>query len=208
MPDSTFIAPVIQTPLGERPMPVRFGVPSDADALKIWRTGRMHSHPSAARDAVEYAKLASKRWRYYARRDEVAKDLAELTARAGSDAQEEIGFLLVAKSDWPSAPDTLAMAWCRRTWSHHLVLDFLACHPTAFDAKSGYGGVGSAMLFALGFLTAHLGIPLIWGEATAISAGFYSKRVLGGQPVTDHFFIRGIHLAKLQEVGKFSAIQS
>ena len=205
---SPFIAPIIQTPAGECPLPIRFGLPGDADALRSWRIGRTHTHPPAARDAVEYARLASKRWRYYARRDEVAKSLPELRQRAPKGSQEEVGFLLVAGQDNTSAPQTLAMAWCRRTWCHHLVLDFLACHPVAFDARSGYGGVGSAMLFALGLITSELRIPLLWGEATAVSAGFYSKRVLGGQPVTDHFFIRDTHLANLQREGKRSAIHS
>ena len=63
------------------------------------------------------------------------------------------------------------------------------------------------MLFALGLITARLDIPLIWGEATELSARFYSKRVLGGDPVTDHFFIRNEHLAALQRNGMNAAIQ-
>jgi hypothetical protein len=207
MPDSAFIAPNILTPSGERRMPIRFGVPSDVDRLRVWHIGRGHSNPAAAKDSIEYAKLASKRWRYYNQRDEVAKSLAELESRC-ADTKSEVGFLLVADSNSTTGPDTLAMAWCRRTWSHHLVLDFLACHPFAFDPRSGYGGVGTAMLFALGLITARLNIPLIWGEATELSAGFYSKRVLGGEPVADHFFIRNEHLAALQRNGMNVAIQS
>ena len=201
MHNTTFITPVIQTPMGERPMDVRFGTPSDAEVLKTWRVGHAHSHPGAARDAVEFAKLASKRWRYYARRDEVAKSMVELVERATSDSQDEVGFLLVAESDVEGTPNTLAMAWCRRTWCHHIVLDFLACHPSVFNAHSGFGGVGSAMLVALGLITARLNVRLIWGEATAVSASFYSKRVLKGQPVTDHFFIKDANLAALQQDG-------
>jgi len=206
MPESVFIAPNILTPSGEHRMPIRFGVPADVDRLRVWRVGRGHGNPAAAKDSIEYAKLASKRWRYYNRRDEVAKSLSELETRCNGTTAE-IGFLLVADSNTTTGPETLAMAWCRRTWSHHLILDFLACHPFAFDPRSGYGGVGTAMLLALGLITAKLNIGLIWGEATELSAGFYSKRVLGGQPVTDHFFIRDEHLAALQRNGISVAIQ-
>ncbi len=189
-------------------MQIRFGVPSDAEGLRSWRVGRGHGLPAAAKDSMEYAKLASKRWRYYSRRDEVAKSLTELKTRSSSGTQDEIGFLLVAEPDWEDAPPMIAMAWCRRTWCHHLILDFLACHPFAFDPRSGFAGAGSAMLIALGLVTARLDIPLIWGEATAVSAGFYSKRVLRGEPVKDHFFIQEKNLAALQRDGIRFAVQS
>ena len=196
-----FIAPIVQTPHGERSLEISFGVPDDATALRSWKIPAGHPDPIAARDSVEFARLAGKRWRYYARHDDVAKSLADLIARTARAQREEIGFLLVGKPSWKPAPSILAMAWCRRTWCHHLVLDFLACHPSAFDKRLGYGGVGSAMLVAQGFITAKLGVPLIWGEATAVSAGFYSKKVLGGRKVLDHFFIEGKHLARLQRDG-------
>lgn len=202
-----FIAPNIVTPLGIRPMPIRFGIPGDVKDLRSWRTGRSHPFPTAARDSIEYAKLASKRWRYYARRGEIAKSLSDLESRTSDDSQNEVGFLLVAESRWKNTPPTLAIAWCRRTWSHHLILDFLACHPFAFDPRSDFGGVGSAMLIALGLITARLDINLIWGEATAVSAGFYSKRVLRGQPVKDHFFIQDDNLASLKRDGIHFAIK-
>jgi hypothetical protein len=203
-----FIAPDIRTPEGLRRLPVRFGVIEDVGDLRSWRIGRGHPFATAARDSIEYAKLASKRWRYYARRGEIAKSLSDLKCRASRGCEDEVGFLLVAESRWEHTPPTLAIAWCRRTWSHHLVLDFLASHPFTFDPRSGFAGVGSAMLIALGLITAELDIPLIWGEATAVSAGFYSKRVLSGQPVKDHFFIRDEHLAALQQEGIRFAVDS
>ncbi|MDP1592611.1 MAG: hypothetical protein Q8M07_32915 [Prosthecobacter sp.] len=105
-----FIAPNILTPAGDRRMPIRFGVPSDADGLKSWRAGRGHIFPAAAKDAVEYAKLASKRWRYYSHRDEVARTMAEFESRVGGGTKSEVGFLLVAESDWDDAPQMMAMA--------------------------------------------------------------------------------------------------
>lgn len=196
-----FIVPTILTPQGERPLHIGFGSPKDAAILKAWRVSDKHSNPIAAKDAVEFAQLGGKRWRYYARRGEVAKSLDDLIARTQKIMTNEVGFLLVAKPDWNAPTKMLAMAWCRRTWCHHLVLDFLACHPVAFDGESGYGGVGTAMLIALGLITARLDIPLLWGEATEISAGFYSKKALGGEQVLDHFFIKGKLLSNLQKEG-------
>ncbi|MCX6855504.1 MAG: hypothetical protein NTV80_11445 [Verrucomicrobia bacterium] len=203
---NAFIAPDILTPNGIDRLPIRFGVASDIGDLRLWRAGRGHPLLLAARDSIEYAKLASKRWRYYAQRGESAKSLSDIESMTHGDNQNEIGFLLVAESVWKNTPPTLAIAWCRRTWCHHLVLDFLACHPFAFDPRSGFSGIGSAMLVALGLVTERLDIDLIWGEATAASAGFYSKRVLRGQPVKDHFFIQGKNLATLKQDGKIFAV--
>lgn len=107
---STFIAPDILTPQGVQRVPVRFGIASDVRNLRSWRTGRGHPLPAAAGDSIEYAKLASKRWSYYARRGEIAKSLSDLQSRTCSELPNETGFLLVAESIWENTPPTLAIA--------------------------------------------------------------------------------------------------
>ena len=71
-----------------------------------------------------------------------------------------------------------------------MILEFLSVHPRAVG-KVGpvIQGVGSALLYSLAELAGKLGMPLIWGEATAHSAPFYSK-ALGVPNIQDHFFIR------------------
>lgn len=199
--NAMFIAPTILTPEGPKELPIAFGAAEDAEVLEAWAVDEGHSDNAAAADAVEFAKLGGKRWRYYARRGEAARSLDDLTQRITAAPKSEIGFLLVARPKQATPTSMLAMAWCRRTWCNHLILDFLACHPLAFDKRSGYRGAGTAMLVAMGLISARLDAPLLWGEATEVSAGFYSKNALGGQPVQDHFFIKGRHLRRLQKDG-------
>lgn len=203
---SAFIAPVIKTTQGSRQLEVSFGQLSDADVLKSWNVHESHPNHQGAADSVEFAQLAGKRWRYYAARNEVVMSLEDLVKRT-RDNTDEIGFLLVGTL--PETREILVMAWCRRTWCHHLVLDFLATHPVVLDKKHGYGHVGTAMLLAIGVVTRRAQMPLVWGEATSGSAAFYKKSALQGnrRKVLDHFFIRGKNLAELRKAGELFVIK-
>ena len=191
-------SPIIKTPDGERAIEIVFGHPSDAEKLRRWRIPKNHPAPDIARDAMEFGKLAGKRWRYYRHHDDAAPSLSELMSRIENQPQAEIGFLLVAKSTWKRAPAILGLAWCRRTWCNHIVLDFLAAHPTTVGTVRGYAGVGTALLYSLAAVAGKIGSRLVWGEATSLSASFYQK-VLGGTPIHDHFFIREDSLARMRE---------
>lgn len=187
--------PLIQTPHGQRAVSIEFGRPSDADKLRSWRTAKTPVS-DAMQDALEFGKLAGKRWRYYLRRNEAALSLAELVKGIGKDAQAEIGFLVVAKATWSPGPKMLGVAWCRRTWCNHIVLDFLAAHPATLGR--GYGGIGTALLYSVAEVAGKIGAPLVWGdEATALSASFY-QRVLSSADILDHFFIPETALAKMR----------
>lgn len=204
-----FIAPPIKTPAGDQPMPVFFGSGEDACELESW-TG-IHGATANARDAIEYAPLAGKRWRYYAGRNEAARTLEDLINRS-KGTEDEIGFLLAGRANWQSAPSkTLVFAWCRRTYCNHLILDFLAAHPAA--QESSYGRLGLAMLLSLSFIARRIHCPLIWGEATKGSAKLYEAyyRKYGGtvEMVTDHFFFRDNLLENLCEEGeKYQVLSS
>ena len=191
-------SPIIQTPGGERAIEIVFGHPGDTEKLRRWRIPKDHPAPDIARDAMEFGKLAGKRWRYYRHHDDAAPSLSELISRIENRPQAEIGFLLVAKSTWKPAPAILGLAWCRRTWCNHIVLDFLAAHPTTVGTVRGYAGVGTALLYSLAAVAGEIGSLLVWGEATSLSASFYQK-VLGGTPIHDHFFIREDSLARMRE---------
>lgn len=181
---------------------IEFGSASDEKSLSRWRSPFNDAGGQSARDALEYARLAGKRWRYYSDRGEVASSIDDLHRRILGQPKAEIGFLIVARPTWTSSPRILAMAWCRRTWCHHLIVDFLATHPAA--ASRGYRGLGSSMLLSLAEAARRLAIPLIWGEATDLSASFYEK-ILVGQRVQDHFFINGAALNRLQKQASASA---
>lgn len=147
-------------------------------------------------DALEFGKLAGKRWRYYLKRNEAALSLAELVKGIGKDSQAEIGFLVVAKATWSPRPKMLGVAWCRRTWCNHIVLDFLAAHPGTLGR--GYGGIGTALLYSVAEVAGKIGASLVWGEATSLSAPFY-RRVLSSTDIFDHFFITDTALAKMRD---------
>src|SRR5262249_34070923 len=85
---------------------------------------------------------------------------------------------------------------CRRTYAHHLVLEFLSVHPAIVGRLEPHvSGVGKGLMYALAEIAGHLDIKLIWGEATAYSAPFYSH-ILAIPNIEDHFFIRSESLAE------------
>jgi hypothetical protein len=187
-------APTIKTPQGELAVEIEFGRPVDADRLRGWRVAKDHPLSHAMQDALEFGKLAGKRWRYYLKREEAALSLDELVRGIASQPQAEIGFLLVAKPTWKPAPRTLGIAWCRRTWCNHIVLDFLAAHPSTLGKD--YAGIGTALLYSTARVAGRIQAPLVWGEATALSAPFY-RRVLDVEGILDHFFIPEDTLEKM-----------
>jgi hypothetical protein len=139
-------------------------------------------------DAGEFAALAAKRWFYYTREGATVASLAELRTAIRRNQSAELAFLLVASAEWITRHRILALAYCRRTWCHHLVLDFLAVRPGLTFANQPVFGVGAGILLSLTKIADSLGIETIWGEATASSAPFYEK-VLRTRPVKDLFII-------------------
>ncbi len=150
-----------------------FGTPMDMRDLLRWRaptTGR--SDPQVC-DAMEFRKLATKRWRYYLKGNEAATSLVELKRVVRDNPSAEIGFLLMAKARWHRATPVLGCCFCRRSWCHHLIVDFLAVHPKVLAGTGGrVRGVGTGIIYSLVGLADDLGIKAIWGEATKNSAPF------------------------------------
>ena len=188
----------IQSPEGPFLIHLEFAKAGDDSGLKNWKKPPRHSRPDLARDAIELARLAGKRWRYYLRRNEAATSLEDLLMKVGENPRSEVGFILQARAADESNGPSLGVAWCRRTWCNHLVLDFLTVHPALNDPQSGYKGMGSAMFMAIAIVAERMGCQLVWGEATETSCTFYQK-LLGGTPVMDHFFFGSEALAGLRE---------
>lgn len=90
----------------------------------------------------------------------------------------------------------VGLAYCRRTWCHHLALDFLAVHPRALERSGRVSGVGSGSVFGLVRLANALNIPRIWGEATVNSASFYES-LLAVSSVQDLFIIEAAEMAAI-----------
>jgi hypothetical protein len=166
-----------------RPVGLTFATEKEVRRVRAWRK------MIPATDAGEFAALAAKRWFYYTREGATVSSLEELRSAIQRNERAEIAFLLVASAAWATRYKFLALAYCRRTWCHHLVLDFLAVRPGASFANQPIRGLGTGILASLMGLADSLGMKTMWGEATASSAPFY-ERVLKTKPIEDLFVIR------------------
>ena len=175
-----------------RPVELTFASEAEVRRVRAWR-----KLPGGT-DAGELAALAAKRWFYYTREGATVASLAELRAAIGRNDHAELAFLLVAPAAWAKPYKFLALAYCRRTWCHHLVLDFLAVRPGLKFAGQPISGMGSGVLATLMDLADALGMATMWGEATANSAGFYQK-VLQLPSVKDLFVIRREAMCAVRE---------
>ena len=126
-----------------RPVEITFANETEVRRVRGWR-----KLPGAT-DAGEFATLAAKRWFYYSREGASVASLAELRAAIRRNDRAELAFLLVASAAWAKPDQFLALAFCRRTWCHHLVLDFLAVRPGLKFAGQPISGMGSGVLFSL-----------------------------------------------------------
>ena len=148
------------------------------------------------REAVEFTRLAAKRWRYYSRSCEAAENFAHLQREIRRNPKCEVAFIMVATIRRGRLDLPVGLAYCRRTWCHHLALDFLAVHPRALDRSWRVSGVGSGIVFGLVQLAKALNIPRIWGEATVNSASFYES-LLAVSSVQDLFIIETAEMAAI-----------
>jgi hypothetical protein len=166
-----------------RPVELTFATEEEVRRVRAWRK------MTPTTDAGEFAALAAKRWFYYTREGATVASLAELRTAIRRNQRAEIAFLLVASAEWAKRSRFLALAYCRRTWCHHLVLDFLAVRPGLTFANLPIRGMGTGVLASLMGIAGALGMETIWGEATASSAPFY-ENVLRLRPVRDLFILR------------------
>src|SRR5437870_10258816 len=106
-----------------RSVELTFATESEVRRVRTWRK------MTPATDAGEFAALAAKRWFYYTREGATVASLRELRTAIRRNERAEIAFLLVASAAWMKRYKFLAVAYCRRTWRHHLVRDFLTVRP-------------------------------------------------------------------------------
>lgn len=175
-----------------RPVELRFASEPEVRRVRLWRK------VTPATDAGEFAALAAKRWFYYTREGAAVACLDEMRAAIRRNERAELAFLMVASAEWARRYKFLALAYCRRTWCHHLVLDFLAVRPGLRFAGKPISGIGSGVLASLADMADSLGMETMWGEATASSAPFYEK-ILRTRPVKDLFIIHRDMMRNVRE---------
>src|SRR5437870_11194836 len=81
---------------------IRFGTERDVRALGRWHFQKKPGQGEAILDALEYARLASKRWRYYQRAGETVGSVQDLQARILRNPRVGLGMILVVCPTWPS----------------------------------------------------------------------------------------------------------
>ena len=149
-----------------RPVEFAFATETEVRRVRAWRK------MTPATDAGEFAALAAKHWFYYTREGATVASLDDLRAAVARNERAELAFIMVATAEWAKRYKFLALAYCRRTWRHHLVLDFLAVRPGVSIANRPIRGIGTGILASLMRLADSLGLETMWGEATASSAPF------------------------------------
>jgi hypothetical protein len=168
---------------------LRFGTDRDARSLTRWRFRKNPAVSGPIQDALEFARLAAKRWRYYRRASATVSSLDELRESIRHDPKSETAMTFVAHATWTSPTPILGFTYFRRSWCHHLIVDFLSSHPRVISENpERIRGVGTGLVHQLVGLAEIMNIPCIWGEATSHSAPFY-KRTLRVEEILDHFFI-------------------
>ena len=164
-----------------------FATHANVMAAARWRipAGLKGSLHSRAADAREFAILAAKRWRHYRDTSTAASSLSAMQRMIAADPHGEFCFHLTVTAPWFAG--SLGGAMIRRTWCHHLIVDFLFVHPRLSGQQEPVRGVGLGILQGICCVAAILGCRRVWGETTRDSAPFYQRRLRTA--VTDSFFL-------------------
>src|SRR5437773_1700502 len=81
---------------------VQFGTEDEVRSLARWRFQAAPNVEEPIIDALEYARLASKRWRYYRRAGATVSSLSELRTAIRRNPKAELAMIFVARPGWPS----------------------------------------------------------------------------------------------------------
>jgi hypothetical protein len=192
-------APIIpiRIPLSRDEQPVAatisFANHQDVAALARWRVPALSSRSLRCRaaDAREFARFSVKRWQHYRDTRTAAQSLHQLQQMIARSPQGEFCFHLKLEAPW--FPATLGCAMIRRTWHHHLALDFLFVHPRVAARLENIKFAGRQLLQAVCLVAHTIGCPRVWGEATEDSAPFYRRYLQ--QSVDDQFIIPADEIA-------------
>src|SRR5207253_2324227 len=95
---------------------------TDQDLAMLTRVGPLSEFAKTPhlRDALEFSRLAAKRWRYYRRSGLAINSFADLRKIVRRQPKGEFGMMLLAKPTWPAAAPVLGFCFARRSWCHHL----------------------------------------------------------------------------------------
>ena len=173
----------------DEPAPVTLSFADNTDVVSTtrWRVPRELDHEGPQRiraaDAREFAILAAKRWRHYRDSDTAALCQQDLETMIAAETEGEYCFHLKVTADWFG--HSLGGAMVRRTWCHHLMIDFLFVHPRISGRVESIKGVGIGIMQGICAIARDLHCKRVWGEATRDSASFYQRQL--GRSIEDSF---------------------
>ena len=172
---------------------------SDWRFVKRWKLDCPAAENSAARDALEYATLAGKRWRFLREQQLTVSGWQDLIGHLQREPAAELGLAIAVTTFVAGQTSVLGVAFARRTWANNLILEFLATSP---QAMSGLKGTGFALMHSLAVIGHWLSCGELWGECTGASRGFYMKLMrMSRSPrpddITDRFQFKSAALRRL-----------
>src|SRR4051794_316044 len=77
-----------------------FGSAPELAVVNRWRAPSSFTAQPGVRDTLEFAQLASKRWRYYRRSIATASSLVDFRNIIAREPKAEISFLLLVRANW------------------------------------------------------------------------------------------------------------
>src|SRR5438552_18085235 len=141
---------LVMTDDGPKSVKFLFGRSADLAQVSRWRAPAVTATDARVRDALEFRKLAGKRWRYYFRGNEAATSVSQLQGMIRREPSSEAGFILIARATWSRAIPVIGCAFCRRSWCHHLIVDFIVVHPRIVATVGpSIRGVGAGMIYGI-----------------------------------------------------------
>ena len=203
MPRTSSIVPItFAVSHNDEPVNVTLTFADNTDVMSAtrWRVPRELADDAAmqarAADAREYALLAAKRWKHYRDTKTATFSLPQLEAMIAHEPEGEFCFYLKVTADW--FPASLGGAMVRRTWCHHLMVDFLFVHPSISGKAVNVKSIGVSLLQSICMIAQSLGCPQVWGEATRDSSSFYARQL--DRAILDRFDIHA------DEIKTFAAL--
>jgi len=168
-----------------------FAGPHDFGFVDAWREKLGDDQNPVRNDAVDFAQLVLDRVSTSVTQS-YARSIGDIADHIANNPQCEVACCVLLKCDWFQDSNVLGVCHFRRTWSNNIVLDYLTVHPFIARPPDQYPnvvqGVGTALLYFLSHVAKKYECSAIWGEATAISSGFY-KKVFSLDSVEDMIYV-------------------
>lgn len=167
-----------------------FAGQKDFGFVDEWRNKLGDDPNPVRRDAVDFAQLVLDK--VSAQSVPYARSVSDIGDHIANNPKCEVACCALLTCDWFQDSTVLGLCHFRRTWSNNMALDYLTVHPFITRPPEGYAhgvhGVGTVLLYFLSHVAKKYDCKSIWGEATAISCGFY-KKVFSLDEVEDTIYV-------------------